>query len=203
VDEIAAHQRLIDGARQVIDAWRPDIEIDGEWEKINLGDICENFDSQRKPVTKTDRVQGRYPYYGASGIVDWVEDYIFDGKYLLVSEDGANLLARVTPIAFSVEGKVWVNNHAHILEFEEPATQSFTETYLNSIDLSNFITGAAQPKLTQANLNKIEIPLPPLEIQREIVARIERERAIVAGNRELIQIYEQKIKKVIDKVWEG
>ena len=203
VDEIAAHQRIIDGARQVVEGWKPDIEIDDEWEKVKLGDICENLDSQRKPVTKSDRVQGQYPYYGASGIVDYVEDYIFYGKYLLVSEDGANLLARSTPIAFSVEGKVWVNNHAHILKFEEPATQSFVEIYLNSIDLSNFVTGAAQPKLSQGNMNKIEIPLPPLEVQREIVARIERERSIVEGNRELIRIYEEKVKKVIERVWDG
>jgi len=203
VDEIAAHQRIIDGARQVVEEWEPDIEIDEEWDKVKLGDICENLDSQRKPVTKSDRVQGQYPYYGASGIVDYVEDYIFDGKYLLVSEDGANLLARSTPIAFSIEGKVWVNNHAHILKFEEPATQSFVEIYLNSIDLSNFVTGAAQPKLSQGNMNKIEIPLPPLEVQREIVARIERERSIVEGNRELIRIYEEKVKKVIERVWEG
>jgi restriction endonuclease S subunit len=203
VDEIAAHQRIIDGARQVVEGWAPDIEIDEEWDKAKLGDICENLDSQRKPVTKSDRVEGQYPYYGASGIVDYVEDYIFDGKYLLVSEDGANLLARSTPIAFSVEGKVWVNNHAHILKFEEPATQSFVEIYLNSIDLSNYVTGAAQPKLSQGNMNKIEIPLPPLEAQREIVARIERERSIVEGNRELIRIYEEKVKKVIERVWEG
>jgi type I restriction enzyme M protein len=203
VDEIAAHQRIIDGARQVIEGWKPDIEIDEDWETVELENLCENLDSQRKPVTKSDRVQGQYPYYGASGIVDYVEDYIFDGKYLLVSEDGANLLARSTPIAFSVEGKVWVNNHAHILKFEEQATQSFVEMYLNSIDLSNFITGAAQPKLTQANLNKLEIPLPPLEIQREIVARIESERKIVEGNRELIRLYESKVKKVIERVWEA
>ncbi len=203
VDEIAAHQRIIDGARQVVEGWSPDIKIDDKWEKVKLGDICENLDSQRKPVTKSDRVKGQYPYYGASGIVDYVEEYLFDGKYLLVSEDGANLLARVTPIAFSVEGKVWVNNHAHILQFNEPATQSFVEMYLNSIDLSNFITGAAQPKLTQANLNILEIPLPPLEIQREIVARIETERVIVHGNRELIRLYEEKVKKVIERVWEG
>jgi restriction endonuclease S subunit len=210
VDEIATHQRIIDGARQVVEGWSPDIELEladslpevmDEWEKVKFGDICENLDSQRKPVTKSDRVQGQYPYYGASGIVDYVEEYIFDGKYLLVSEDGANLLARSTPIAFSVEGKVWVNNHAHILKFEEQVTQTFVEIYLNSIDLSIYITGAAQPKLNQAALNSIPIPLPPLEIQREIVARIETERAIVHGNRELIRLYEEKVKKVIEKVW--
>ena len=134
-----------------------------------LDKIAENCDSQRKPVTSGNREAGSIPYYGASGIVDYVKDYIFDGDYLLVSEDGANLLARSTPIAFSITGKTWVNNHAHVLKFDEYATRRYVEIYLNSIDLSYYITGGAQPKLNQKNLNKIEIPLPPLEEQQRIV----------------------------------
>ena len=117
---------------------------------------------------------GEYPYYGASGIVDYVADYIFDGDYLLVSEDGANLLARSTPIAFSITGKNWVNNHAHVLQFSEYATRKYVENYLNSIDLSKFISGGAQPKLSQQNLNKIKIPLPSLEEQKRIVDILDR-----------------------------
>ncbi|MEG0167721.1 MAG: restriction endonuclease subunit S, partial [Ruthenibacterium sp.] len=79
------------------------------------------------------REAGDIPYYGASGIVDYVKDYIFDGDYLLISEDGANLLARSTPIAFSVSGKTWVNNHAHVLKFDEYATRRYVEMYFNSI----------------------------------------------------------------------
>ena len=120
-----------------------------------LPDISVNCDRQRKPVTKGDREAGSYPYYGASGIVDYVADYIFDGDYLLVSEDGANLLARVTPIAFSIMGKSWVNNHAHVLQFDTYEMRRFVEIYLNSIDLGKFVSGAAQPKLNQENLNKI------------------------------------------------
>jgi type I restriction enzyme S subunit len=141
---------------------------------VSLDDISENFDSLRKPVTSGARDKGDVPYYGASGIVDYVKDYIFDGDYLLVSEDGANLTARVTPIAFSISGKTWVNNHAHVLRFEKYATRRFVEMYLNSIDLSSYITGAAQPKLNQKNLNKIEIPLPSLEEQERIVAILDR-----------------------------
>ena len=89
----------------------------------------------RKPVTSGNREAGNIPYYGASGIVDYVKDYIFDGDYLLISEDGANLLARNTPIAFSISGKNWVNNHAHILRFNNRITQRYVEIYLNSIDL--------------------------------------------------------------------
>ena len=134
-----------------------------------LNQISENCDNQRKPVTSGNRVKGEYPYYGASGIVDYVDDYIFDGDYLLVSEDGANLLARSTPIAFSISGKNWVNNHAHILKFKESATRKFVEYYLNSINLEKYISGGAQPKLNQQNLNKIPIPLPALDVQQRIV----------------------------------
>ena len=136
---------------------------------VTLEDIAENCDSMRKPVTSGKREAGEYPYYGASGIVDYVKDYIFDGDYLLVSEDGANLLARSTPIAFSISGKNWVNNHAHVLKFECYETRRFIEFYLNSIDLSSYISGGAQPKLNQKNLNRIEIPLPSQERQKYIV----------------------------------
>ena len=87
-----------------------------EWN--TLGELAENRDSKRKPITSSSREPGKIPYYGASGIVDYVKGYIFDGEYLLVSEDGANLIARNTPIAFSISGKSWVNNHAHVLEFK-------------------------------------------------------------------------------------
>lgn len=141
---------------------------------VTLKDICTNYDAKRRPITKNKRVSGLYPYYGASGIVDYVKDFIFDDDYLLVSEDGANLLSRVTPIAFSISGKTWVNNHAHILKFQNYITQRYVEIYLNSIDLAKYISTAAQPKLTQENLNKIEIPLPPLEEQNRIVAILDR-----------------------------
>lgn len=139
-----------------------------------LDKIAENCDSMRRPVTSGNRVAGEIPYYGASGIVDYVKDYIFDGDYLLVSEDGANLVARVTPIAFSITGKTWVNNHAHVLKFNHYETRRYVEMYLNSIDLSAYITGAAQPKLNQKNLNSIEIPLPDLNEQKRIVSLLDR-----------------------------
>lgn len=145
---------------------------------VTLEDIAENRDSMRKPVTSGKREAGEYPYYGASGIVDYVKDYIFDGDYLLVSEDGANLLARSTPIAFSISGKNWVNNHAHVLKFDCYETRRFVEFYLNSIDLTPYISGGAQPKLNQKNLNRIEIPLPSQERQKYIVDILDRFDAI-------------------------
>lgn len=141
---------------------------------VKLSDISVNCDSLRKPVTRGNREAGNIPYYGASGIVDYVKDYIFDGDYLLISEDGANLLARNTPIAFSISGKNWVNNHAHILRFNNRITQRYVEIYLNSIDLSPYISGGAQPKLNQQNLYKIPIPLPSYQKQKEIVTILDR-----------------------------
>ena len=143
-----------------------------EW--TTLDRISENCDRQRKPVTKGNRVAGKYPYYGASGIVDYVEDYIFDGDYLLISEDGANLLARSTPIAFSISGKNWVNNHAHVLKFNTYELRIYVEIYLNSIDLSKYISGGAQPKLNQDNLNKIPIPVPNPNRVKYVVKILDR-----------------------------
>ena len=139
-----------------------------------LPEISENCDRQRKPVTKGNRQAGVYPYYGASGIVDYVADYIFDGDYLLVSEDGANLLARSTPIAFSISGKNWVNNHAHVLKCYFAELQKYVEIYLNSIDLSKYISGGAQPKLNQDNLNRIPIPVPSDDEVKRIVGVLTR-----------------------------
>ena len=140
------------------------------WEEKRLDAISENIDSKRVPVTRKDRRAGKYPYYGASGIVDYINEYIFDENLLLVSEDGANLLARTYPIAFSIRGKTWVNNHAHVLRFENIASQRFVEYYLNSIKLDDYVSGMAQPKLNQTMLNSIIIPFPPLSEQQRIGA---------------------------------
>ncbi|HAY94227.1 restriction endonuclease subunit S, partial [Shewanella sp.] len=159
--------------------------VEVEWKA--LGGLAENLDSMRKPITSCLRESGTIPYYGASGIVDYVKDYIFDGDFLLVSEDGANLLARNTPIAFSVSGKSWVNNHAHVLKFNTYVERRFVDIYLNSIELTPYISGAAQPKLNQKNLNSIPIPIPcpdnpekSLAIQAEIVRILDAFTAMTA-----------------------
>lgn len=202
VGELEQYQKIIDGANQVVVYYKPVIDIDPSWEMKELSDVYfENLDSKRKPVTKSVRTNGEYPYYGASGIVDYVEEYIFNEPLLLISEDGANLITRNTPIAFSVDGKIWVNNHAHILKFNSLITQKYIENYINQIDISKFVTGSAQPKLNQQNLNLIPIPIPPLEIQQSIVERIESERQIIEGNKKLIEIYSKKIQDRINKIW--
>jgi type I restriction enzyme S subunit len=160
------------------------------WEDKTLDQISENLDSKRVPITKNIRSSGSVPYYGASGIVDYVNDYLFDEDLLCVSEDGANLLARTYPIAFSISGKSWVNNHAHVLRFKNIVSQKFVELYLNSMKLDDFVSGMAQPKLNQAMLNKIPIPFPPHSEQKSIVAKLD---ALSAETKKLESIYQQKI----------
>ena len=144
------------------------------WEEKLLPEISENLDSIRIPVTKGKRTAGIYPYYGASGIVDYVDDYLFDEDLLCISEDGANLLMRTYPIAFPISGKVWVNNHAHVLRFKSIVTQKYVEYCFSGMKLDEYITGAAQPKLTQKALNSIIINLPStLDEQQSIVATLD------------------------------
>lgn len=160
------------------------------WEGKTLNQISKNLDSKRVPITQNLRSKGLIPYYGASGIVDYVEDYLFDEDLLLVSEDGANLLARTYPIAFSVTGKVWVNNHAHILKFQNMASQKFVEFYLNSIKLDDYVSGMAQPKLNQKMLNEIPIPFPPILVQQSIVQKLD---SLSSETKKLETIYQKKM----------
>ena len=159
--QISATDELVKS--QFIEMFGNPILNDKGWPIRKINELGENLDSRRIPITSGNRAKGVYPYYGASGIVDYVEDYIFDEDILLISEDGANLLARVTPIAFPATGKVWVNNHAHVMRFSNKCTQCYVEYLLNMIDISDYVTGTAQPKLNQAKLNSIPIPTPPLE----------------------------------------
>lgn len=150
-------------------------ELPLTWKWSTMGTVANNFDAIRVPVKKDDRknMQGIYPYYGASGIIDYVDDYLFDGEYVLIGEDGANLLARSKPLAFKASGQFWVNNHAHILKTFGKIPLSYIEHYINSIDIKMYVTGTAQPKLTQVSLNKIPVPVAPLPEQHRIVTKIE------------------------------
>jgi type I restriction enzyme S subunit len=140
--------------------WQAGESLPSGWRWEKLPNISKNLDGKRIPVSEKLREKGDIPYYGASGIVDYVKDYLFDEELLLVSEDGANLVMRTYPIAFSISGKTWVNNHAHVLKFEDRDIQKITEYYINGLDISDFVSGAAQPKLNQDNLNRIKIPIP-------------------------------------------
>jgi len=140
-----------------------------DWESKSLGDVCEILDSRRRPVTKKDRRAGEYPYYGATGIVDYVDEFIFDEPLVLVGEDGAKW-GSGEGTAFSVSGRCWVNNHAHVLRpIRASLLDEWLVYYLVHEDLSPFVSGLTVPKLNQGNLREIPIPLPPLGEQRRIV----------------------------------
>ena len=151
----------------------------GPVDMVELGSVVTLLDSRRIPLKKGDRVSGEYPYYGASGIVDYVDSYIFDEDLLLVSEDGANLKARTKPIAFSTSGRVWVNNHAHVLKVESSFYQKFLEEYLNSLDLEPYLVGSTQPKLNQSGLLSIPVPLPTEQALERSVLLLEKLKLFV------------------------
>ena len=142
------------------------------WEIKKLGEVCEILDHLRVPITKKDRQSGIYPYYGASGVQDYVNSYLFDGRYLLVGEDGAKWGTN-DKSAYIIEGKSWVNNHAHILKIDKEVNDKLIEYYLVFKDLNEFITGAIVPKLTQQALRNIPIPVPPISEQEHIVEELD------------------------------
>lgn len=144
-----------------------------DWEEKTLGEICEILDKLRKPITKKDRVFGEYPYYGASGIVDYVDGYIFDEKLILIGEDGAKWGSGENT-AFAVEGKCWVNNHAHVIRPNRSIVlDNWLIYYLNITDLTEHITGLTVPKLNQGNLRGIQIPIAPLNQQQDAVEKLD------------------------------
>ena len=164
-----------------------------KYELCRFGDLVVNFDRKRIPLSAKERAerQGGYRYYGAQGVIDYINDYLFDGRYILIAEDGENLSSKKQNIAQIVEGRFWVNNHAHIVQCNDKCRLDYLEYAINSMDLSGYITGSAQPKLSQNNLNAVEIALPDLETQDAIISvikpidsKIEVNRAI---NHNLLQ----------------
>jgi type I restriction enzyme, S subunit len=137
-------------------------EIPEGWRVGCLDDLIINYSNKRIPLSSNDRNKrkGIYPYYGASGIVDYIDDYIFEGKHILFSEDGENLRSRNTPIVFLVDGKFWVNNHAHILQGKKPYQFYFIYLHLLNVNIDPLITGAVQPKVNKANLHSLELLQP-------------------------------------------
>lgn len=176
--------------------WRKQNHInDFAWDLKPLSSITDNHDSKRIPLSKGERanLDRKYDYYGASGVIDQVDRYLFDGKYLLIGEDGANLVTRSKPIAFIAEGQYWVNNHAHILSTRDMIVMEFLCYFINSIDLIPYVTGSAQPKMTQAKMNTIPIPVPTIEEQLEIVRILDK---LIAGQTQAAEAAEQVIDQI-------
>ncbi|WP_370578794.1 restriction endonuclease subunit S [Snodgrassella alvi] len=153
------------------------------WKWKTLGSISDIHDYKRKPITKKDRKIGIYPYYGATGIQDYIDNYIFDGSFVLVGEDGAKWGANENT-AFLINGKFWVNNHAHVLQMHNDIFPKWVVYYLNHKDLNEFITGAVVPKLNQAALRSIPIPVPFISIQKQIVEELDTLSDIITKKKE-------------------
>ena len=151
----------------------------GDWEQRKLGDIVDFLDGQRKPLKESDRIKGKYPYYGASGIIDYINDYLFDENLVLLSEDGANIIDRNYPVCFIATGKYWVNNHAHVLKAKAGVIDKFICESLERLDYTKFNTGTAQPKLNQDICQKIVITIPNEDEQKCISEFLNRINNII------------------------
>ena len=144
-----------------------------EWKK--LGEVCEVLDNKRKPISKKDRVSGKYPYYGANGVQDYVNNYIFDGQFILMGEDGSVINKDKSPVLHWIDGaKIWVNNHAHVLaQMDSRYNLKFIYYYLSKLDVSQIVRGTP-PKINQANMRNLEIPIPSLKTQEKIVKTLDK-----------------------------
>ena len=159
-----------------------------------LGNVLDFYDHQRVPLSSLERDtrQGEYRYYGAQGVIDHIDAYIFDGQFILIAEDGANLVTRNEPVAFLVDGQFWVNNHAHVVRGKPGVADDFYITaLLNSLNIAGFITGVAQPKLSQQNLKQIKVSLPEYPTQREIADVISAYDELMENNRRRMGLLEE------------
>lgn len=176
------------------------------WSSVELGSICEILDSKRKPITKNQRTDGPYPYYGATGIVDYIGSYIFDEKLILIGEDGAKW-ASGDKTAFIADGKYWVNNHAHVIKpNREVVCDEWLVYYFLYKDLGEYVSGLTVPKLNQGQLKIIPIPLPPLATQKKIVSKLnvifaELDKALVATETN-VKNSEALFQSYLDKLFE-
>ena len=164
---------LATGEVKCIDEEIP-FEIPKGWEWERFGNIMINKDSERVPLSVAQRQQLKktYDYYGASGVIDKVDKYLFDKDLLLIGEDGANLINRSTPIAFIAKGKYWVNNHAHVLDVCSGMALSYVALFINAISLVDYVTGTAQPKMNQEKMNSILLAIPPVKEQHRILEKM-------------------------------
>ncbi|WP_431785541.1 restriction endonuclease subunit S [Paenibacillus lactis] len=180
-------------------------EIPSHWKKMKLKHVFNNLDFKRIPLSSEERgsmINKEYDYYGASGVIDKVENYLFNESLILIGEDGANLYSRSTPLAFVAEGKYWVNNHAHILK-PKNGNIYYWANLLETIDYTIYITGSAQPKLTQEALANILLPVPPLEEQENIWGYLGSKLMdldiIIKSKKRLINLLEEKRQSMISE----
>lgn len=182
--------------------------IPEHWQLMQLRYTVTNHDNLRQPITadQRDRNDPQYDYYGASGVIDRIDHYNVDDKVLLIGEDGANLVLRNLPLVYKAEGKFWVNNHAHILK-PRGNDYDFMALVLEAADYTLFITGSAQPKLSQANMNAVKLPIPPIEEQREIVAgikpKLEKIDSFIEQHSSMVSFLQERKQIIINDVVTG
>ena len=164
-----------------------------------LEDCCEILDSQRVPITSSNRNAGVYPYYGANGIQDYVDDYIFDDELVLLAEDGGNFGSKTRPIAYRVSGECWVNNHAHVLKPKDGLDVDYLCYSLMFYDVGSMVNGATRQKLTQAAMRQMIIPKRELKKQQEIVDYISEVRRKIATLQLQIPLHSQRAKKEFEE----
>lgn len=176
-----------------------------EWEIKSLNQVCDFLDSQRIPIKDSDRakISGIYPYYGASGIIDYVNNYIFNDDLILLAEDGANIINRSTPIAFLVHGKIWVNNHAHVLKAKPSFDRYYLCAYLESLKYDKYNTGTAQPKLNREVCEKIPVLAPPLAEQQKIAEVLGTWDKAIEKQTQLIKKLELRKKGLMQQLLTG
>ena len=172
-----------------------------EWEKKKLEDVVEFLDGQRKPLEAGQRVSGKYPYYGASGIIDYVENYIFDEELILLSEDGANILDRNYRVCFLAKGKYWVNNHAHVLRAMDGNVNGFICEQLESFDYRKYNSGGAQPKLNQATCRAIIMNIPCLEEQQKIADCLSSLDDVIEKQKATLAAWEEMKKGLLQQMF--
>lgn len=180
-------------------------QIPKDWAVKELNEVVDFLDGKRKPIKDSDRskMKGQFPYYGASGIIDYVNDYIFDEELILLGEDGANIINRSTPLAFRVSGKIWVNNHAHVLKPKNGYEIGYLTEFLESIKYDKYNTGTAQPKLNKEVCGGIPILLPPLPEQKAIAQVLSTADAAIQTTSTLIAQKELRKKWLMQQLLTG
>lgn len=172
-----------------------------DWEEKKLEDVVEFLDGQRKPLEAGKRVAGEYPYYGASGIIDYVDNYIFDEELILLSEDGANILDRNYRVCFLAKGKYWVNNHAHVLRAMSGNVNGFFCEQLESFDYRKYNSGSAQPKLNQETCRSIIVNVPSLPEQQKIADFLSTIDTVIEKQEATVEAWEERKKGVMQKLF--
>ena len=177
-------------------------EFQGEWEKKRLEECVEFLDGLRKPIKSEDRKseQGLYPYYGASGIIDYIDGYIFDGEYILLSEDGANIIDRNYRVAFIAKGKIWVNNHAHVLQPYDGFDINFLSETLERLNYAVYNTGTTMPKLNQEVCRNINLKIPTTKEQNKIGNLLSLLNERISTQNKIIDKLQSLIKGIADNI---